>query len=185
MEISNEEMEILRGCCYKPQPCCKHDCCQQNDCCKKTDCCQVCCPQPEPEEDDRFYAQYAVRIPNPASSSNLSFLNVFNIGNRISLYNEQTIILPQGWLYQISYVFLASPGYNSHFEILPYINEQPGLNYAFFAPTNSVDRNTSASATFLTNLAVEQEARLNLRVAYDRTTNLDISGVVSIVPYRV
>lgn len=179
MKTSDEELEILRGCCYKP--------CKSCDCCKPPTCCTTCSPSMENNccMNGRFYAQYVVRDSNPTSSDYLSFLNAFNIGNCITLNGEETILLPKGWLYQISYVFLASPGANGSFEIIPHMNNMPGTNYAFFAAAGANSVNTSAAAAFLTNLALNQDLQLRFLINYDRTVNLDISGAVSIVPFKI
>lgn len=138
-----------------------------------------CCPGKRDTRD--FYAQYGVSA-NPASGERLPFFAVFEEGNRIRLSDERTILLPAGYLYQIDYVFLATTEENSYMQILPRLNDRPGLLYSVFAPSGAF-RNTSASAGFTTDAAVSTDALLDFILTYPgQVRNIDISGAVSITP---
>lgn len=141
-------------------------------------CCRpyTCCP---PD----FYAQYRV-LGSPVSGSFLPFSETFRKGDRIFLANEATIVLEPGYLYLISYLFLATPEADSYMEIVPYMNGTPRLLYAFFAPTGS-ERNTSAAGSFTTAEANQGEVELGFKLTYPaQVQNIDISGSVSITPLR-
>lgn len=144
-----------------------------------------CCPyppapKPAPEASG-FFAQYFT-ISNPASNSFLPLNEHFNYGDGISLADEYTISLAPGYLYQIDYVFLATPEADSYIEIIPHINGVPRLVYAYFAPSGSA-RNASAAAGFTTNEAADNPAALAFHISYpQQTRNIDISGAVSVTP---
>lgn len=148
-------------------------------CCHCNECCRPVCPVPAPETN--FYTQFGINA-NPASGSNLPFFTVFNQGNKISADNNGIITLPAGYIYHIDYLFLATPEIGSYYEILPYINNSPGLLYSFLSQA-SVNRSSSASGGFLTNQALSQNASLRFTITYPPETNhIDISGAVSIIP---
>lgn len=142
-------------------------------------CCCPDCPVPTPETN--FYAQFGVNA-NPASGSNLPFFTVFNEGERIAVDDNGIITLPAGFIYHIDYLFLATPEVGNYYQILPYINNSPGLLYSFLSQASSY-RSSSASGGFLTNQALSQDATLRLVLTYPpETNNIDISGAVSIMP---
>lgn len=148
-------------------------------CCSCNPCCCPVCPVPTPEAN--FYAQFGVNA-NPASGSNLPFFTVFNEGDRITADGSGIITLPAGYMYHIDYLFLATPEAGNYFQIVPYINDSPGLLYSFLSPAGS-NRNSSASGGFLTNQALSQAASLRFVLTYPpETNNIDISGAVSIMP---
>lgn len=137
-----------------------------------------CCTPPAAEQ---FYAQYGVNSNQP-SGEMLRFFTVFQEGDGIRLSGNNSILLAPGYLYLIDYVFLATTEADSYMQILPYINGSPQLLYSVFAPSGA-ERNTFASAGFTTNMALEQEAELQLRLTYSETVrNIDITGAVSVTP---
>lgn len=147
--------------------------------CSCNDCCRPVCPAPKP--DTNFYAQFGVNA-NPASGSNLPFYTVFNLGNGITA-EEGIITLPAGYVYHIDYVFLATPEIGNYFQILPFINNSPGLLYSFLSQA-AVYRSSAASGGFLTNQALNQDASLRFVLTYPpETVNIDISGAVSITAF--
>lgn len=141
-------------------------------------CCPVC---PVPMADTRFYAQLGVTA-NPASGSNLPFFTIFNLGDRITM-EEGIITLPAGYIYHIDYLFSATPEIGNYFQILPFINNSPGLLYSFLSQA-AVYRSSAASGGFLTGQALNQDASLRFVLTYPpETVNIDISGAVSITPF--
>ena len=142
-------------------------------------CCSPCRPCGHPPQETGDCAQFGVTA-RPSSGEDLPFYEIFRTGNELSLQDNTVIRLPAGHIYLISYVFLATTEAENFFEILPFINDSPGLLYAFYAPAGS-GRNASASASFLTNAAMENDAFLRLNVSFsDTVDDLDISGSVSV-----
>lgn len=143
------------------------------------ECCRPICPAPTPKAN--FYAQFGVNA-NPPSGNNLPLFTVFNKGNQIVVDSSGTIILPGGYLYHIDYLFQATPEIGSYFQIVPHINNSPGLLYSFLSQA-AVYRSSSASGGFLTDQALTQDASLRFVLTYPpETRNIDISGAVSIMP---
>lgn len=148
-------------------------------CCPCNAYCRPICPVPAPDEN--FYAQFGVNA-NPASGSNLPFYSVFNEKNKIAADNNGIITLPAGYIYHIDYLFLATPEKGNYFQIVPHINNLPGLLYSFLSQA-AVYRSSSASGGFLTDQALNQDAALRFVLTYPpETINIDISGAVSITP---
>lgn len=164
--------------------CVAEDCgCQSYEPCAEENCgCHPTCSCPAPETP-AFSAQYGTTS-NPPSGTNLPIYPVFNLGNQISLADDYTIVLPAGYLYLISYLFLATTEAGGYMEIVPFLNETPRLLYSSFAPAGNA-RNTSASGSFTTNEAAEGELRVQFRLTYPETVrNIDISGAVSVTPLQ-
>ena len=135
----------------------------------------ICCPD--------SFAQYGTvgRVP---SGSYLSFYEVFREGTDISLEEEQTIILQPGFLYLIDYIFLATIGPGNRFQVIPYINQQPGLLYSVFSISGNEDTATGAGS-FTTNAAWDDAAELRFRVTAGSdagTVDAGGQGAVSITP---
>ena len=173
-----------------PSPCPPEPPCP-SPCPPEPPCPQPCPPEPpcpppcstQPEVPD-FFAQYGV-MSSPASGSNLAYLKIFNQGNKITLQENTVIVLPKGYLYQIDYLFLATPETNSYFQVVPYLNGSPRLLYAGWASSNSAFRNASTSGSFTTDEARNADALLSIRLTYPNTVrNIDISGAVSITPLQ-
>lgn len=144
--------------------------------------CHIPC-HPEPPEPIDFYAQYGASY-NGASGTNLAFFPAFQKGEGIQLENDTTILLTQGYLYLIDYIFLATPEPNGYMQIVPYINGTPRLLYSFFAPAGT-ERNASASGSFTTNEAISSEAQLSFHLTYSsEAKNIDLSGAVSVTPLQ-
>lgn len=167
---------------------------QNNFCCKPehacdmghTACCPPCnapCPCPPPSEAAiDFYAQYRAFSALP-SGSLLLLRPVFQHDDRIRLEGDDTIVLTRGCLYLVNYVFLATLEPNSYMEVVPKIDDSLRLLYAFFAPTGSASRNTSASGSFTTNEAAERDIRLSFSLTYpSEVSPVDLSGAVSVTP---
>lgn len=153
--------------------------CPCHDCFNCCDCCRPVCPAPP--IDTRFYAQLGVNA-NPASESTLPFFTVFNEGNRITADSTGIITLAAGYIYHINYIFLATPETGNYYQIVPYLNNSPGLLYSFLSQASAC-RSSSASGGFLTNQAISQDAALHFVLTYSEgTNNIDISGAVSIFP---
>lgn len=134
-----------------------------------------CCPE--------SYAQYGT-IGRYPSGNYLSFYEVFRKGTEISLEEDQTIVLQPGYLYLIDYVFLATTGSQQRLQILPYINQQPGLLYSVFSISGNED-NVSTAASFTTNAAWDEAAQLEFRVTAGNesgTVTADLQGAVSVTP---
>lgn len=155
--------------------------------CSSPGCCPppvLPCPCPEPAEAPGFYAQYGVAA-NPPSGTFVPFIPIFNSGNRIILKENTVILLPQGYLYLVDYIFLATPEADSYFQIVPMLNESLRLNYSFYAPSGSGGRNASASGSFTTTEAGLGDLLLSFRLTYPGTVrNIDISGSVSVTPLQ-
>lgn len=129
-----------------------------------------------------FYAQFGVQA-NPPSGSDLPFLTIFQKGNQIRLDSNTDIVLPAGYLYLIDYLFLATPEPNGYFQITPRINGSLQGLYSFFAPANMRERNSSASGSFTTIAASQEDAILSFYLTYPETVrNIDITGAVSVTP---
>lgn len=143
-----------------------------------------CCPPPccKPEETIDFFAQYYVNS-SPPSGSELPLAVTFQEGNQIHLDGTSRIILAPGFLYLISYLFLATPEADGYMQIVPKINNTLRLLYSSFAPAGSQSRNTSAAGSFTTNEAITEEAVLSFSLTYPPTVRyIDISGAVSVTP---
>ena len=135
----------------------------------------ICCPD--------SFAQYGTvgRVP---SGSYLSFYEGFREGTDISLEEEQTIILQPGFLYLIDYIFLTTIGPGNRFQVIPYINQQPGLLYSVFSISGNEDTATGAGS-FTTNAAWDDVAELRFRVTAGSdagTVDAGVQGAVSITP---
>lgn len=148
-------------------------------------CCHIpkpsCCCLPKPDSDFSFYAQFGV-LPNPDSGTLLSLREIFRKGNEIQLETPSAILLAPGYLYLVNYLFLATPEADSYMEIVPVLNNMPGLIYAFYAPTGK-ERNTSAAGSFTTNEAASGALSLSFRIDYsEKVRNIDISGAISVTP---
>lgn len=171
--------------CQSCEPCIMVEecCCQNCEPCQPEECgWHPACPCPTPEALV-FGAQYGTTS-NPPSGTNLPFYLIFNLGDQITLADDFTIVLPAGYLYLISYLFLSTTEAGGYMEIVPFLNETPRLLYSSFAPAGSA-RNTSASGSFTTNEAAEGELRLQFRLTYPETVrNIDISGAVSVTPLQ-
>lgn len=147
-------------------------------------CCNPCpapCPKPEPYEPIDSFAQYGVTA-NPPSGSALPMRTVFQEGDAIRLGSDTEILLQPGYLYLVNYLFLATPGADGYMQILPRIDGNPGLLYSFFAPAGS-SRNASASGSFTVRAAGPEDGTLIFVLTYaGPTSNIDISGAVSVTP---
>lgn len=156
-----------------------------NNCCKnKCECCEECeryCKYLINDVTNKNYDQYGVAS-NPPSNSFLQYFKLFGNGNLTYIENDTSIILVKGYVYSISYIFLATPEVDNYYQIVPYINDSARLLYAAFAPAN-VRRNVSASGSFITNEALSNTAKLQFSITYPpETRNIDISGAISIIP---
>lgn len=130
------------------------------------------------------YAQYGVTA-SPASGSFLPLYPVWGAGGLTSLPTDDTITLQPGYVYAVSYVFLATPEPGNYFQILPFINGTPRLLYSFTGNAAN-GRNAAASAFFLTNEALYEPVDLSFSLTYpDTVRNIDISGAVSIYPAAI
>lgn len=128
------------------------------------------------------YAQYIVNA-NPASGSYLPFILQFEEGGLANLQGEEQISLTQGYIYLINYTFYATPGINSYFQILPYLNNSPALFYSTLATSNASTRNAFLSGSFIVNFTITTNTLLEFRLTYPAdTTNIDITGVICITP---
>lgn len=133
--------------------------------------------------DAYSYAQYGVQA-NPPSGSDLPMFILFQEGNQIALSNNQ-IILKSGYLYLIDYIFSATTEMNSYMQIAPKINGVPNLLYSFFAPSGTLARNVSASGSFTTNTASDNDASIVFHLTYPETVrNIDISGAISVTALK-
>lgn len=107
---------------------------------------------------------------------------MFQKGEEIQLEGDSTIVLPQGYLYLVNYLFLATTEVDSYMQIVPQINGSLRLFYSFFAPSGSY-RNTSASGSFTTDEAAKGDIRLSFSLTYPEVAkNIDITGSVSVTP---
>ncbi|MSS86815.1 hypothetical protein FYJ45_00135 [Eisenbergiella tayi] len=110
---------------------------------------------------------------------------VWGAGGLTSLPTDDTITLQPGYVYAISYVFLATPEPGNYFQILPFMNGTPRLLYSFTGNAAN-GRNAAASAFFLTNEALYEPVDLSFSLTYpDTVRNIDISGAVSIYPAAI
>lgn len=140
-----------------------------------------CDCNPNKENVIDFFAQYGVATDGP-SGSLLPYLPIFQQGNQIRLEGDDTIVLAAGYLYLINYIFLATLDTNSYMQIVPRINGSLRLYYATFSPTGN-SRNTSATASFTTNEAANEDIRLSFTLTYPSTVNeINLTGAVSITP---
>lgn len=128
-----------------------------------------------------IYAQYGVTA-NPPSGSLLPLFERFRGGAGIRLQDENHIYLAPGFIYQVDYVFLATPEPGGYFQVTPELNGTLALLYSSFAPSGT-QRNATAAAGFTTNAAEKEEALLAFKLTYpDTVRNIDISGAVSVTP---
>lgn len=128
------------------------------------------------------YAQYIVNA-NPTSGSYLPFLLQFEEGGLANLQGEEQISLTQGYIYLINYTLYATPGINSYFQIIPYLNNSPALFYSTLATSNANTRNAFLSGSFIVNFTVTTNTLLGFRLTYPAdVTNIDITGVICITP---
>lgn len=166
--------------CVQPiRPHCPPSSCGSQCTCPKPPC---PCPADSVGIPD-FYAQYGVTA-NPETGSKVPFLQLFNEGSQIILEDASTILLPQGYLYLIDYVFLATPEANSYMQIVPELNGILKPLYSFFAPTGQAG-NTSAAGSFTTVEASAGPLRLSFVLTYSQVVrNIDLSGAVSVTPLR-
>lgn len=145
-----------------------------------------CCGRPNscpvPKEESASFAQYAVAA-NPATNSFLPFMEKFIQGEGIKLVNDTTIEMKEGYLYQISYLFLATPEANSYMEVVPFLNGTMQRLYSFYAPTGASYRNASASGSF--TVFAKEDTELSIQTAYSpQVRNLDITGAVSVTALK-
>ena len=98
---------------------------------------------------------------------------------------DETIQFMPGYVYMISFVFLAVPDAGNYYQLLPYLNGSPRFLYSVLAAAGS-GRTASASASFLTNEALYEPLDFSLLLTYpDTVRNIDITGAVSIYPVAV
>lgn len=151
---------------------------------------RCCCIPPKlpphhhrPPELPDFYAQYGV-MANPASGSEIPVFLIFQSGDEILLEGDDTLVLPEGYLYLINFIFQGVPEADSYMQIVPRLNGSLRALYSYFAPSG-VERSVSASGSFTTADAAEGLLRLSFNLTYpDRVRNIDISGAISITPLQ-
>ena len=79
-----------------------------------------------------------------------------------------------GYVYMISFVFLAVPDAGNYYQLLPYLNGSPRFLYSVLAAAGS-GRTVSASASFLTNEALYEPLDFSLLLTYpDTVRNLSL-----------
>ena len=130
------------------------------------------------------YAQYGIAA-SPPSHNYLPYYPVWGAGGLTSLPTDETIQLMPGYVYMISFVFLAVPDAGNYYQLLPYLNGSPRFLYSVLAAAGS-GRTASASAPSLTNDALYEPLDFSLLLTYpDTVRNIDITGAVSIYPVAV
>lgn len=130
------------------------------------------------------YAQYGITA-SPPSHNYLPYYPVWGAGGLTSLPTDETIQLMPGYVYMISFVFLATPEAGNYYQLLPYLNGSPRLLYSALGNAGS-GRTASVSASFLTNEALYDPLDFSLLLTYpDSVRNIDITGAVSIYPVAV
>lgn len=163
---------------------CRHeeDPCDEIKCCVP-ECCTPGCGTDTPECERLFCVQYnAYALSQPGN--NLFLGEIFQEGEGFRLESDTTVVLREGFIYHVDYILSATPERSGFFQVIPYINNTPGLLYSFYAPADAQNRNASASGSFLLNQALEREARLRFHISYSEETtgSLNILGAVSIHP---
>lgn len=153
--------------------------------CPPPDMCPPPCPPippcPVPEKGLDFYAQFFMQT-NVASESNLPMVEVFHGGEGIYLENPETIVLKPGYVYWIEYLFQITVDPPNDMQIIPGLNGRSRYYYGYLIPPGG-SRYASASGGFITNEAIEKEARLTFKTIYpEEVERIDISGTVSVTP---
>lgn len=116
-----------------------------------------------------------------SSLDDITLFPSFQFGNKANLISPTTIELQPGYIYQISYTVQATPGDNSSFQILPYINSDPQLFYASTGVSNTASSgNGHASATFITNAASSSPATLSFKFSTPASGLIGVIGAISI-----
>ena len=127
------------------------------------------------------YAQYTFND-FVTSLNDISLFQAFDVGRTTKLLNATTIQLKAGYTYQISYIVLGTPGVNSSFQIVPYINSLFQGAYAATAVTNTASNgNGTASGTFITIAASTCAATLSFKFSSPMTSSVGVLGSISIV----
>lgn len=130
------------------------------------------------------YAQYGIAA-SPPSHNYLPYYPVWGAGGLTSLPTDETIQLMPGYVYMISFVFLAVPVPEITISSCPILMARPVSFYSVLAAAGS-GRTASASASFLTNEALYEPLDFSLLLTYpDTVRNIDITGAVSIYPVAV
>ena len=157
---------------HSPYP----DTCHCHSCC-----CPSCkCPIIIEPTCMAYYAQYVFNE-LVSSLSNITLLLNFESGEKTQLINPTTIQLEAGYVYQISYTVQGTPGDNSYFQIVPLFNNLPQLLYVATGVSNSASNgNAHASATFITNAALNDPVNLSFRLATSVTSPISLLGAISI-----
>lgn len=138
------------------------------------------CPPPLPW-GNTAYAQYSVTS-NAASGSDLPFRLSAQSGDLVQVVNNTMLTLAPGHVYQIGYTFLASPGDNQYFQIVPSVAGTPRLLYSAIGSASGA-RNASVSGSFLVTETTQEAVTLTFRLTYpEGAENIDLSGVVLAVP---
>lgn len=126
------------------------------------------------------YAQYVVSA-SIASGALMPLITSLESGNISTLVNSTTVQLSPGYIYQISYNILGSPGANSYIQTTPRINSVFQPFYSSTAVSNAASNgNCATSATFITNAAATAAATLSLELSTSAST-VDLTGTLSIV----
>lgn len=142
-----------------------------------------CCPIIRPECESSA-AQFYV-MSSPASKDRIPMKETWNYGTGISLSNDTTILLKPCWLYEISYVFLATTEAGNFFEIVPCINGTLRILYASMGTAGN-NRNASTSASFLINDAANAQASLAFSLTYpEGVRNIDLSGIITVQSHKI
>ena len=142
--------------------------------------CCYCCPPPL-RPFNTAYPQFGASGTGP-SRSNVSYLLLSESGGLVRAIAPDLLTLERGYIYQVSYTFLATPEEGQYYQILPFINGQARLLYSTVASACG-GRNASASGTFLVTETAEGPAELTLQLTYGPgTNNIDLTGVVVVVP---
>lgn len=142
--------------------------------------CCYCCPRPL-RPFNTAYAQFGASGSGP-SRSNISYLLLSESGGLARPNAPDVLTLEGGYIYQVSYTFLATPEEGQYFQILPFVNGEARLLYSTVASAYG-SRNASAAGSFLVTETAEGPAELTLRLSYDPgTNNIDLTGVVAVVP---
>lgn len=147
-------------------------------------CCPPCPCPPHPLPPVfgiNAYAQYVI-TGSPDSGGYLSFYPQFEEGN-LTFSNNDVIRLSSGFIYLVNYVTQATPEANQYYQLVPYINGQPRLNYSSIGTAAATFRNASAAGSFLVEESSEDDVTLQIQVTYPEATNhIDVSGIFSILP---
>ena len=109
-----------------------------------------------------------------------SLIEGYNSGGVISLGSDgTTITLQPGYVYLILYTISGTPGYNSYFQTLPYINGLLGGYYTSTGNTiiSPISQNATTTGNFI--LKVTSTTTIAFRIGTNVRTRVSVMGNIT------